>query len=373
MVKTGIQEPETDEPGFFLVAYSDGMLYYYIAPNYTGGICVLPVDEDADTAAWNLTGSGMEGHIPYDPLGTGPKRAAVVGHYLYYLNWDSINEGRGSFWRKNLKTGEEECLKKGLNWHRDYWRIDKGWIYYQEDGVNKRTRLMGPGSLTEEQVLTDDQILPFSGSLTTILDGEIYTWKEFGPPSIVVSGLNGENERKIFDAAPMWNDQAGKAYARFLESYVPAVFNFETPDYNWGPFFACQDINDDGVRELFVYYGYYRDEYVDYYSYNGLWEKEIWVGKYADQVHINKDAQEIVISCGGDRYSASMERYRLNGDLIQEEVYLWGTADIRGEREFEAAYAAYAEPYPQPNFVENTPENRQKYLLGGEETGWASQ
>ena len=374
VVKTGIQEPEINEPGFFLVAYSDGMLYYYIAPNYTGGICVLPVDEDADTAAWNLTGSGMEGDIPYDTLGEGSKRAAVVGHYLYYLNWDSINEGRGSFWRKNLKTGEEECLKKGLNWHRDYWRIDKGWIYYQEDGVNKRTRLMGPGSLTEEQVLTDDQILPFSGSLTTILDGEIYTWKGFGPPSIVVSGLNGENERKIYDAAPMWNEQAGKAYARFLESYVPAVFDFEMPEYNWGPFFACQDINDDGVRELFVLYAYYRDDRVDYYSYNGLWEKEIWVGKYGEQVYINKNAQEMAIPSWDGNFYASMARYQLDGGLIQEEDYSWGEVDLYGERAaFEAVYAAYAEPYPRLNFVENTPENRQKYLLGGEETGWASQ
>ena len=73
-------------------------------------------------------------------------------------------------------------------------------------------------------------------------------------------------------------------------------------------------------------------------------------------------------------FYASMARYQLDGGLIQEEDYSWGEVDLYGERAaFEAVYAAYAEPYPRLNFVENTPENRQKYLLGGEETGWASQ
>ncbi len=64
----------------------------------------------------------------------------------------------------------------------------------------------------------------------------------------------------------------------------------------------------------------------------------------------------------------------MDGSLIQEGGYSWGAEDFNGERaEFEALYGTYAKPYPQLNFVENTPENRQKYLLGGAETGWASQ
>lgn len=59
-----------------------------------------------------------------------------------------------------------------------------------------------------------------------------------------------------------------REYARYLESYVPEVFLIgEGSQYNMGPDFACQDIDHDGIYELFVSYGYYRDSYIDYYDY----------------------------------------------------------------------------------------------------------
>lgn len=94
---------------------------------------------------------------------------------------------------------------------------------------------------------------------------------------------------------------------------------------------------------------------------------------HGEVVHINKDAQEIVVPDWDGYYHAEMARYKMDGSLIQEGKYHLEEEDFNGERaEFEALYGIYAEPYPQLNFVGNTPENRQKYLLGGVETGWAS-
>lgn len=219
----------------------------------------------------------------------------------------------------------------------------------------------------------------FSRSFMTILDGEIYTLEGFGPPSIVVSDINGENQRKIFDAAPMWNDKAGKAYAQFLESYVPEVLDLESErqDYNQWPSFACQDIDGDGVNELFVSYGYFRDSYIDYYRYDGAWMKTIWKEQSGEEVHINGGSQEIVVDEHVVGYPLdAVTRYGFDGSVIQRTKIDGYSANLNYESEYaayEAAYAAYAKPYPRLNFVENTPENRQKYLLGGVETGWASQ
>ncbi|NBH72267.1 hypothetical protein D3Z51_09580 [Clostridiaceae bacterium] len=50
----------------------------------------------------------------------------------------------------------------------------------------------------------------------------------------------------------------------------------------------------------------------------------------------------------------------------------WNPED-RDESAYEAYFSVYAEPYPILNGVDNTPENRQRYILDGVETGWVSE
>lgn len=224
-----------------------------------------------------------------------------------------------------------------------YWLRFSGDTCYYQGNDNQVYAMDLDGS--------SQRALSLAGSMAVPVDGEMY-------------------------AAPMWNAQAGKVYAQFLETYVPAVFDFGMPDYNQGPDFACQDIDGDGLNELFVGYGYFRDSFIDYYCYDGVWMKTIWKEQYGtEEVHINGGSQEIVLYEYVVGYpSDAVARYGFDGSLIQSTGCHGYNINYESENAaVQAAYETYAKPYPQLNFVENTPENRQKYLLGGVETGWASQ
>ncbi len=410
--------------GVYLMGYADGMIYYFNSSEISRVGSAVPAEGgSADTSLWSVTAGNENGAYSHGGYGGKPGMTAVVGRFLYYM--DEIDYGKYSFCRKDLESGEEECLAPQVNWHPWTWRIYKGWIYFTEHGAIKRTRLMGPGSLTEQEVLAENGVdceslygignedtyywlrfsgdtcyyqgndkqvyamnldgsgqraLGLAGSMAVAVDGEMYvTDPGYGLRSVTVSDINGENQRKLFDAAPMWNDKAGKAYAQFLESYVPEVLDLEgeRQDYNQWPYFACQDIDGDGVNELFVSYGYYRDSYLDYYRYDGRWMKTIWKGQCGtSDVYINEGAQEIVVYEHVIGYSFdAVVRYGVDGSVIHR-TECSGITNINYESEeaaVEAAYETYAKPYPRLEFVDNTPENRQKYLLGGAETGWASQ
>ncbi len=81
------------------------------------------------------------------------------------------------------------------------------------------------------------------------------------------------------------------------------------------------------------------------------------------------DGKEIVLEDQVGNYHVGVSRFRFDGGLIQE-VYFYPNATNEGLEDFEYAYDTYMKPYPILKFVENTSENRQKYLLGGLETGW---
>lgn len=406
--------------GVHIMGYADGMLYYYNSSEVACSSSALRVDgQEADLSVWPSQVPGVNGTVLCS-YGQTPGKTMVVGDYLYYLDGSKLDYKPHSFCRKNLKNGAEECLKSGVNWHPWSWRIYKGWIYYTEHGIIKRTKLRGTGSLTEEQILADNgiecesrfmielgntdyefqffdntcyylgadeqmhsmdldggkqKIVSPLGDTAILLDGEFYTMSASDGWSILARDRNGENKRWIFDVVPLMNQAALREYARYLESYVPEVFLIgEGSQYNMGPDFACQDIDHDGIYELFVSYGYYRDSYIDYYDYeynrygNG-WFREKLKEQPSTGTAINMDGKEIVLEDQVGNYHVGVSRFRFDGGLIQE-VYFYPNATNEGLEDFEYAYDTYMKPYPILKFVENTSENRQKYLLGGLETGW---
>lgn len=406
--------------GVHIMGYADGMLYYYNSSEVACSSSALRVDgQEADPSVWPSQVPGVNGTVLCS-YGQTPGKTMVVGDYLYYLDGSKLDYEPHSFCRKNLKNGAEECLKSGVNWHPWSWRIYKGWIYYTEHGIIKRTKLRGTGSLTEEQILADNgiecesrfmielgntdyefqffdntcyylgadeqmhsmdldggkqKIVSPLGDTAILLDGEFYTMSASDGWSILARDRNGENKRWIFDVVPLMNQAALREYARYLESYVPEVFLIgEGSQYNMGPDFACQDIDHDGIYELFVSYGYYRDSYIDYYDYeynrygNG-WFREKLKEQPSTGTAINMDGKEIVLEDQVGNYHVGVSRFRFDGGLIQE-VYFYPNATNEGLEDFEYAYDTYMKPYPILKFVENTSENRQKYLLGGLETGW---
>ncbi len=409
VIKDGFQLAETAEPSLYLLGYADGMLYYYNAPESFGGVGALFVGEEENLPAWPAKEEGTNGSPSRYSFGEMPVNAMTAGHYLYYLDRDYNNIGDSlSFCRKDLESGQEECLKAAIDWDPWSWRIYKGWVYYKENGAFKRTRLLGQGSFTEEDTLVesgagygsgqiisfyddkcyytgeDGQIcvmdpdgssqkaLPVSGGSSTILDGELYRAMGYGGTPVMVCDRNGENQRALFDAIPLMNQGAMQAYRRYLENYVPDVFESgEGSQYNMGPDFACQDIDGDGIVELFVWYGHYRDSYMDYCRYGTSGIQTIWKTQPCSKIVFNENAKEIAIEDVVGNYHARVARFQYDGSLIEK---IYGdpiSIDPSGMEAFNRAYESYVEPYPTLNFVENTPENRQKYLSGDEKTGWA--
>ncbi len=373
VVQANVQQAEIDDPTFFLVGYSDGMLYYYNAPETIGGICALPVGEDVNTSAWGEPGSGMNGSTPHYTFGECPARAAVVGNYLYYLNWNYSSDGSGSFCRKSLKTGEEECLKAGVNWDLHYWSIYKGWIYYLEDGAIKRTRLMGPGSLTEEQVLTNNQrndgmgsiwkldgdtcyypgndgkihtmaldgssqaTLPLSARYMTILDGELYTLEEFGWDLVVAAAKSGENQRKLGFGVGA-EGMIGSVKPEH-DSVIASVLAQEL-------YFGCYhgetntltsaDFTKQHVQEAAWYYLYY-----DYYNENLIapenpasnWAIYADASVYYDRNKVNEAMEDLygVSAVFGPEYYNSYDTERLQPylEVYENKIssqYYWGNS-----------------------------------------------
>ncbi len=93
-----------------------------------------------------------------------------------------------------------------------------------------------------------------------------------------------------------------------------------------------------------------------------------------DTIGFDLEAGEMAMSIRNSLWDQEFVRYRLNGELIQKTDYSFGGADRDAQlAAYEVAYNTYIAPYPTLNFVENTPENRQKYLFGNMETGWTSQ
>lgn len=419
VIQTWIPDPLEDYiDGLYLVAYADGMLYYYTDGANVRKSFAIPLDaQETKSSAWTSLETTENWTAPYYSYGQRPEKAAVVGNYLYYV--DKVFKAEGpetySFCRRDLQSGEEECLWQEFSCFPWSWKIYRGWIYYTDNGVVKRVKITD-GTPGEGQILAENGIdfgleldgmymgnncyylmldgdncyylgndgqvygmnldgsnqraLSLSGQYAAFLNGEIYTLKDSATSPIMVSDKAGENGRPLFDSAPLLNQKAMEAYAAYLETYNPIA----GAESYMQPAFACQDIDGDGIREMFVEYAYYQHYCVDYYRYNGWGVETVWQEVSGDTIGFNLEAGEMAMSIRNSLWDREFVRYRLNGELIQKTDYSFGGADRDAQlAAYEAAYNTYIAPYPTLNFVENTPENRQKYLFGNMETGWTSQ
>ncbi len=419
VIQTWIPDPLEDYiDGLYLVAYADGMLYYYTDGANVRKSFAIPLDaQETKSSAWTSLETTENWTAPYYSYGQRPEKAAVVGNYLYYV--DKVFKAEGpetySFCRRDLQSGEEECLWQEFSCFPWSWKIYRGWIYYTDNGVVKRVKITD-GTPGEGQILAENGIdfgleldgmymgnncyylmldgdncyylgndgqvygmnldgsnqraLSLSGQYAAFLNGEIYTLKDSAASPIMVSDKAGENGRPLFDSAPLLNQKAMEAYAAYLETYNPIA----GAESYVQPAFACQDIDGDGIREMFVEYAYYQHYCVDYYRYNGWGVETVWQEVSGDTIGFNLEAGEMAMSIRNSLWDREFVRYRLNGELIQKTDYSFGGADRDAQlAAYEAAYNTYIAPYPTLNFVENTPENRQKYLFGNMETGWTSQ
>ncbi len=404
----------------FLVAYADGMLYYHKELQGSGKTCAIPVNmQKLSKTVWPSSEVGVNGDNLYYTFGAQPKKVAVVGDYLYYIDkqfTQAESLDSYSLCRKDMKNGEEECLRADIRCLPWAWKIYRGWLYYTDKGAVKRVRLTGAENAGDEQILADNgvvyenwveniymgvrcyslmldedscyylgndehiysvsldggepKMLPPSGIYCAFLEGELYTTNSIAASPIMVSDKAGENGRPLFDSAPLLNQKAMEAYAAYLETYNPIA----GAESYVQPAFACQDIDGDGIREMFVEYAYYQHYCVDYYRYNGWGVETVWQEVSGDTIGFNLEAGEMAMSIRNSLWDREFVRYRLNGELIQKTDYSFGGADRDAQlAAYEAAYNTYIAPYPTLNFVDNTPENRQKYLFGNMETGWTSQ
>ncbi|MEY8337369.1 DUF5050 domain-containing protein [Lachnospiraceae bacterium 62-35] len=362
-----------------LMGYADDVLYYWNAPETYGGILALPI-EDGDLES------------SYYSIGEGSFQMAVAGNYIYYI--DGAWETEKSFRQKNLKTGEEECLKTGINWAPWSFSIHKGWVYYGENGCIKRMRLAGAGRMEEEQVLADNAAswnanITFLGDIcyyegndsrfyamnpdgsgqaavaegsAAILDGELYTRGRRWDP-IMVSDKNGGNQRPLFDTSSMKSAGAMRAYAEYLERYPISEYTFRVD-------FACMDVDSDGVNELFILDYPRMSTYpsFSYYKYDGT-VADLQSGS-ADEIAVLPDRGEFVTRFMGNRGYESVSRYRFDGTEI--ETREWSPFDASTGTGFSTYYNTYVNNKPSPVWVENTSANRLQYLLNGNGTGWTT-
>ncbi len=384
VVADGFEASETDVP-LIICGYADGMLYCFYQPYYTGGFTAIPVGGGERVAI----GAGSNS---IDNLVT-------VGNYVYYIEWDYYNAPDVYCLKRcRLDGSEQETIVENIPDDPRNLNIYKGWIYYRVEGEIRRMRMDGTGDtslMTTDRWIADVRLvddycyytlyqecnrmdpdgsdmitMPEGASDMIVLDGEVYMKNLNDEP--VVCDANGENVRLLCDMAPLQRQKAFQAYLGFLDGYVPKEHQEGTAGVNYipGVEFACVDIDEDGIPELFVRYGVYRDTLGDYYRYeNGL--KTVWQGESVEHgMVVNRDDREIVLLTGINFY-AGITRYRYDGSLIEHKDYNWGgTPEYQAElREYEKE-EEYYNGKPKPKFVKYSAESFHVNLKGEMETGW---
>ncbi|PNV62343.1 hypothetical protein C0033_09550 [Clostridium sp. chh4-2] len=339
-------------------------------------------------------------------LGTGlSNQISLVGHSLYYLNEAGYGGTAKGLHCRNLKTGEDNLIIPDVDWFQFYIRDgyfyhDEGlslfrmqlgkepefiasgqearigsfimyedWIFYYDDGSVYRTNLDG----------TDKICIKNTVGQYEIIDGELYTDRgKFAP--IKVCGLNGENERDLFDVLPYKKDAAAQAYYQFL------CENESNGDPDWPSYsrFASLDVNGDGVNELFYSINEYSMQTDRLYSFEDdmVLAKTLADGyKYGGTVVYEEDVKMLT----------AIYRYGEMGS--PDEVTLYSTENVyprildsgyrysigwdddtlesqENAARFDAILADHWVGKQSVNWVENTEENRKTYILGGQSTGY---
>ncbi len=288
-------------------------------------------------------------------------------------------------------------------WYGADWTIYKGWIYYTRNGSNeiRCMRLDGSGDMSlasnaqewsNEVIVQDDycyyigndnqiyrvnvnngrQTPLISGNKLAILDGEIYTTDSASRWSpILACSKDGGNQRPLYDTSSSRKAGAMKAYAQLLDGYVPTAL-FGNPEKLGYIRFACEDIDGDGINELFIEIPTmgYPNLCLDYFRYEDSLKK-IWDGKEGGSpvaINMNKGEMAVYYATRNDY----IDRYRIDGTLIEYLAFYPSQApDSEAElAALQKAYNTYIKPYPQLHFVDNTSANRQQYLINGTGTGW---
>lgn len=387
-ILTGQMDLAEGENPLEIRGYKDGILYYYHSPETVGGIGQLSLNGKGEAAMENS-----------------PQSVVSAGSYLYYVSTDhSIGLNNYSFYRQKADGSERECLQADASWwYGADWTIYKGWIYYTRNGSNeiRCMRLDGSGDMSlasnaqewsNEVIVQDDycyyigndnqiyrvnvnngrQTPLISGNKLAILDGEIYTTDSASRWSpILACSKDGGNQRPLYDTSSSRKAGAMKAYAQLLDGYVPTAL-FGNPEKLGYIRFACEDIDGDGINELFIEIPTmgYPNLCLDYFRYEDSLKK-IWDGKEGGSpvaINMNKGEMAVYYATRNDY----IDRYRIDGTLIEYLAFYPSQApDSEAElAALQKAYNTYIKPYPQLHFVDNTSANRQQYLINGTGTGW---
>lgn len=293
---------------------------------------------------------------------------------------------------------------------------DKGLFYYLEDVGEGDDNHIAECLLTRMELVREDNGVPVEAEYAiyslALEDGQAEDVKDVDEWRILLSWDGSGEEPLDLDSALFTPDKAAKGdrnciYTLNRDDHAGARFLYDGKGKN-----ACGMITLSAPKR--GSYKYYVSDYTDIQGgnassdnlaksganvtvfHNGMPVKTFPVPDEAgtvwevfelreqgivpiqevsgDTIGFNLEAGEMAMSIRNSLWDHEFVRYRLNGELIQKTDYSFGGADRDAQpAAYEAAYNTYIAPYPTLNFVENTPENRQKHLFGNMETGWTSQ
>ena len=201
---------------------------------------------------------------------------------------------------------------------------------------------------------------------------------KFAP--IKVCGLNGENERDLFDVLPYKKDAAAQAYYQFL------CENESNGDPDWPSYsrFASLDVNGDGVNELFYSINEYSMQTDSLYSFEDdmVLAKTLADGyKYGGTVVYEEDVKMLTAIYRYGEMGSPDEVTLYSTETLYPRIldsgyrYSIGWDDDTLESQenaarFDAILADHWVGKQSVNWVDNTEENRKTYILGGQSTGY---
>lgn len=350
-----------------------------------------------------IDGSGEE-----KSLGAGlGSSISHVGHTVYYLNeagYDGTAKGLHCY---DLKTGEDTLVLPDAAWYQFF--VKDGYFYYDEGMQVFRMKLDGEPELVgygEESSVsglimygdrlyyssegyiissnldgTDRKIIKTGTGWFDIIDGELYSDSIRYAP-VLISGLDGENERELYDVTPYRRSAAAAAYNEFLASHDGAG----TPEEPIHTSFACVDIDQDGVDELFFntnQMGMNSDMIYHYNDGLSLLANLARDYKYGGAVVFEPDTGMMTTMYRYGEMAAPDEvtLYHMDGQYPREQAsgcrYSEGweqntPEDIENAARFDEITAEHWNGKRQIAWVDNTAENRQLYILGCQSTGYGA-
>lgn len=299
------------------------------------------------------------------------REARIHNGYIFCLKTSADGE-EVTLERMNPDGSESMVLSQGRGLHD--LRIFEYRLYFSDgEGAVHTIGMSGE----------DETVLPENLSYAHRLIGEEYYERGAsywpgnyrpGPP-IRRYGADGAYLGDLFDPTVFKEKLALEYYSGLLERYVPNALKHTDMGWDANMEFAAVDVNKDGISELFITYAADRARnYVDYFCYEetagGSSARMIWDGQFADIICYVEDKNQLNMSYyegwGHDVFAT----YTVDGIYVDEVTTYTGAPNY--ESYYSQVYNSYVEHYPKLNFVENSGENRMKYLLNGNGTGFVN-